>query len=237
MEITLERENTNELSHVFQNEKIKQKIIFFREKIISWYLENGRTFHWRTSEATDYDKFIAEILLQKTRAENVVNVYNKFLEIFPDFYTLSVAKQSYVEEIIKTLGLSKIRSRTLTQSAKIITKNYSGKIPYKREELLNIPGIGIYIVNAYLISKHETKLAVIDPNFKRVFKRFFNVPMEGDPRRNLFLLKFAEFILPDTHIKEYTFGVIDFAALVCKNRNPKCEICGLKKKCDYTNKN
>lgn len=237
MEITLERKNTRNLAHVFQNEKIKQKIIFFREKIISWYLKNGRSFPWRNPKATNYDRLIAEILLQKTRAENIVTVYMKILDIFPDFYTLSTADPSYVEEIIKPLGLSKNRSQTLTKCAKVIINNYDGKIPSKKDDLLNLPGIGIYIVNAYLISEYGLKLAVIDTNFKRVFNRFFSVPMDGDPRRNPFLLEFAEFVVPNTQIKEYTFGVIDFAALICKNKKPKCEICILKKNCDYYNRN
>jgi A/G-specific adenine glycosylase len=235
---TLERENTGNLDYLFQKKKIKQKIVIFRKQIISWYLKNGRVFPWRTSNATDYDKFIAEILLQKTRAENIINVYLEFLDMYPDFYTLSDAKPSTVEDIIKPLGLSKNRSQTLTKCAKEIVNNHAGKIPSKREDLLKLPGIGIYTVNAYLISEYELKLAVIDTNFKRVFNRFFHVSMDGDPRRNPFLLKFAEFLLPETHIKEYTFGVIDFAALVCKNKNPKCKICILKKNCDYyTNKN
>lgn len=235
MGITLEQKNTRNLDYFFKNDAIKSKSFFLQKKIIKWYLNNGRKFPWRNPKATDYDKLIAEFFLQKTRAENVVNVYNEFLNEFPNLEAITSANADSIEIIIKPLGLYKNRSRNLQKCARAILDYYDGKIPDSRDDLLKLPGIGIYIANAYLISQFGLRLAVVDTNFKRVYGRFFSAPMEGDPRRNPFLIKFAEFILPKNNIKEYTYGILDFAALICKNKNSRCKECILNTKCEYYN--
>lgn len=233
MGTALEQQDTRKLNLIFEKEDIKKKAKFFRKNIVSWYLISGRKFPWRESNVSPYAKLIAEIFLQKTRAENIVDVYNKFLESFPTIDDLAKADNKSIESIIQPLGLQKARSKNLLGLANELAKNNSSEIPSKQEELLKLPGIGIYIANAYLISQYKIKSPVVDTNFNRVYSRFFSVPMKGDPRRNPFLLKFAEYMLPDDHFKEYTFGVLDFAALICQNKNPKCNDCLVNKFCDY----
>jgi len=58
----------------------KTKKDSFVRTLLQWFEINSRDFPWRE----EYDPFkvlVSEILLQKTKAENVVPVYNKFIKI------------------------------------------------------------------------------------------------------------------------------------------------------------
>lgn len=55
------------------------QIEFFQNALLDWYSKNGRDFPWRKKSATNYELIIAEVFLQRTKAETVA----KFL---PDFF-------------------------------------------------------------------------------------------------------------------------------------------------------
>ncbi len=65
---------------------VKDKSIdYFQQKIIKWYAKNGRTFPWRDHNISNYEKIIAEVLLQRTKAETIANFYPVFIKNYP-FY-------------------------------------------------------------------------------------------------------------------------------------------------------
>ena len=71
------------------------------EKIISvllleWFKKHGRIYPWR-KETDPYRVLIAEIMLQRTKAEQVAPIYNQFISKFPNVYTLAQASYEDVE--------------------------------------------------------------------------------------------------------------------------------------------
>jgi A/G-specific adenine glycosylase len=66
----------------------KKKIEFFQHAILEWYHTNGRKFYWRKKGLSNYQLVIAEVLLQRTKAETVCCFLSKLysriskLEIF-----------------------------------------------------------------------------------------------------------------------------------------------------------
>ncbi len=76
----------------------------FRSKLISWGQENFRSFPWRfTTEP--YHILIAEVMLHRTQALQVVPVYTQFLEKYPTLALLTQAKQEELHEVLYSLGL------------------------------------------------------------------------------------------------------------------------------------
>ena len=52
----------------------EEKIISFREKLLSWYDENKRDLPWRRSK-NPYHIWVSEIMLQQTRVDTVIPYY------------------------------------------------------------------------------------------------------------------------------------------------------------------
>ena len=58
------------------NETPDIEIPLFQDKLLSWFKNNGRHyFAWRQKNLTAYEIVIAEILLQRTKAETVEKFY------------------------------------------------------------------------------------------------------------------------------------------------------------------
>jgi A/G-specific adenine glycosylase len=209
------------------------KVNIFREKLFEWYENNFRTFPWRDHKASPYQILVAEIMLQKTRAENIVDIYRQFIETYPNPMKLSQTSIPALIDLLKPLGLYKIRSKRLHEMGKVLVK--MGEIPNNSESLKKILGIGPYILNSFLLVAFNRRLPVVDTNIRRLYEKVFSIKSKKVPRRDKFIWKFAKRILPEKNYKEFTWALLDFSALVCAKKHPKCQICPLTKICDFYN--
>jgi len=209
----------------------RDRVSLFQSRLLDWFKKRGRKFPWREPWRTPYEVLIAEIMLQKTRAENVVDTYLEFVERYPNFEALSNATLSELSKILEVLGLSKIRAKSLSKLSKEIVR--ITQIPRKREELLKLPGIGPYIANAFLLYAYGERLPIVDTNVKRLYERLFSFRSGRDARRDKRAWVFAESLLPKTDLKDFNWAIMDFCASICKAKNPLCPICFLNDICDY----
>jgi A/G-specific adenine glycosylase len=203
-------------------------------RLLNWYSVNRRNYPWRRTR-DPYGVLIAEIMLQRTKSEQVVDVYLKFLERYPNPLILSQATVGEIEKIILPLGL-KWRAKKILELGKAITNSFNGTIPNEKEKLLTLPGIGEYVASAVLCFAYGKDLPIIDSNVCRVIARLFNISAKGEARRDRVFIqtvsKLHSFV-PSGKSKEYNWAIIDLAATVCTPRKPKCIICPLKPICSY----
>jgi len=50
----------------------------FSEKLLAWYAKNKRDFSWRRTK-DPYKILVAEMMLQKTTAKQVSNLFDRFI--------------------------------------------------------------------------------------------------------------------------------------------------------------
>ena len=208
---------------------------FFSGALLKWYEQNHRDFPWR-GVSDPYAILISEILLQKTRAENVVTVFNKFIVKYPNANKLSNASFTDIKNEIKRLGLHTQRASKMQNLARILVEKYNGKIPNNRKELLELPGIGIYIANAVLCFAFNCDVPLLDTNIGRIIERVFSVKVTGEERKKIRVWNLIAEFLPEGKSREYNYSLIDFGAKVCTARNPKHNLCPLIEICDYYSK-
>lgn len=75
-----------------------------RHKLFLWHKENYRSFPWRHAK-DPYKIMVAEFMLQRTRAEQVVRVYRGFIKKYPDTDSLAEADPIEVNKVTERLGL------------------------------------------------------------------------------------------------------------------------------------
>ena len=195
---------------------------------------NSRKFLWRRNPSP-YKILIAELMLQRTQAEQVEPVYKRFLYQYPNIKSLSRAKLKSIEKYTSTLGLH-WRANNFINAAKFIVKNLNGLFPETRKELINIPGVGDYIGGAISAVCFNKADYVIDSNIARVINRYYNLQLTGELRRKKIIIEKAKklFIVKDQ--KKFLFAILDFTALICKPLKPLCYQCPIKKSCMYKQK-
>jgi A/G-specific adenine glycosylase len=210
----------------------RRKIHWFRRKLLVWWQLSRRRFPWRLSRASAYHHIVSEVLLQRTRAETVAGFWPTFIRRFPNWDALSVAKPGQIADVLKPIGLSAQRAPRLRALA-IEMVARGGRFPRDRHLLEALPGVGQYIANAVFTLRHGRPEPLLDSNMARVLERFFGRRKLADIRYDPYLQDLARTIVRGKKGKAINWAVLDFAATVCKLRNPSCITCPLAMECAF----
>ncbi len=228
--------NGDKHSHIYDpmESDIERKIELIRKTLLKWWkrdIKRKVLFPWRLPGLSPYQALITEILLQRTRAEAVRNIYSEFFKAFPDAKSLSTASVDEIREAMKSLGLFWRATNLKRLGSAIIDQ-----IPDNMEELLKLPNVGVYTAGAYL-SLHRNRRAIIpDVNMARIVARIFGLRIQGETRRSKIFLNLCDQITPLKGFKEFNYAVIDFGRLICKPQNPLDNCCPIGDICEYANR-
>lgn len=211
-----------------------RKIRFFQEKMLDWSSNSGRKFYWRKKGLPTYHYIIAEVLLQRTKAETIAKFYPGFVRQFPNWQSLADAKISDIEDYLRPVGLYIQRANRVKKLAIEMVRR-KGKIPKDRDELEAIPFMGQYLANAVELIIFDNPSPLIDVNMSRVLERFFGPRKMADIRYDPYLQGLARKVVNHSESKKINWAILDFAATVCKAKSPLHEGCPLKGKCQFFN--
>lgn len=204
----------------------------FRAKLLEWYRRNGRRFPWRRRSASNYNKIIAEVLLQRTRAETVAKFFPIFVTRYPSWSHLATANRHELMALIRPVGLWRRRSTVLIELAREMVKR-NGRFPKDREQLEALPGVGQYIANSIMLLCHNHPQPLLDTNMARVLERYFGPRTLSDIRYDPYLQSLAKMVVDCSDSKALNWAILDFAAKVCSIRRPKCSQCDLASECKF----
>jgi A/G-specific adenine glycosylase len=194
-----------------------------RDILLIWEKENYKEFPWRTTDQ-QWKSLIAEILLQRTKANNVVPVYEAFFQHFPSPEKLAQASEEEIQSVIYPLGL-RWRTPLLKKLGEQLVQN-QGELPRALEELRKLHGVGPYVASAWLGFHGGKRSVIIDANVVRWICRLVDRPMDGETRRKKWLIELADKLTPEKFWKEYNYAVLDFSMEICIKK-PQCTRCPL----------
>jgi A/G-specific adenine glycosylase len=172
-------------------------------------------------------------MLQQTTVATVIPYYHKFLQLFPSIQSLAESQESDVLKAWQGLGYYR-RAKNLRLGAQFLMEKFQGKMPQSLAEILEVPGIGRYTAGAILSIAHRLPTAALDGNLIRVYSRHEGIQDPVDDTKVLKRLwRIAESHLPtDARIsREFTEGMMELGALVCRPRQPLCLQCPIRKSC------
>lgn len=210
------------------------KINFLRRKLIEWYENHKRLYPWRKTR-DPFKVLVAEMMLRRTKADQVKPVYDNLIEEYPDVNRLSKAKDEKIEKILFPLGL-RWRTTSFTLMAREVREKYKSKIPKTREKLKELTGVGEYVAGAVLSFAYGRKEWIVDSNIVRLFKRYFGIKTSKEGRRDKHIIDIAKLYVSCQNPREANLAILDFTAILCTPKNPRCEKCPLNIYCFYISK-
>lgn len=210
---------------------IRRKLASLRRRLIQWWRRNGRRFPWRKTR-NPYRILVAEVLLHRTRADQVLPVYKYFLRKYPTIEAIGSTSVRATRKDISQLGL-RWRADKLHEMANIITRKYSGKIPLEPKLLRELPGISDYIASAVACFVRNSPEIILDTNTVRIVGRVFGVRTTDASRRDRRFVKMYSMLLDNRHPREFNYAMLDLGALICKPAEPRCDECPLNSVCSY----
>ena len=200
---------------------------FFAE----WFKRRGRSFPWREEDVSPFGILLAEVLLKQTRAEMVAAVWPLLFRTYPNAASLESAGPEVLYRQISCLGFGHQRVTALRQLSVAINK--AGDLPSQPADLMKLPYVGIYSAHAVACFAFNHRVPVVDLSIIRLISRLTGIKPPSDIRRAPEVWDIAQSLLPDKNAKEHNYGLLDFAAEMCKAKSPRCDECPLAPSCAY----
>lgn len=169
-------------------------------------------------------------MLQQTTVNAVIPYYERWVRLFPDVHALSRAPETRVLKAWQGLGYYN-RARNLHRAAKVIDKEFAGRVPDDKNALRQLPGFGPYTTGAVLSIAFGQRETIVDANVRRVVMRLEAIKGVASPQQDVRINGLLREILPRKNMSEFNQGLMELGALVCRNQNTLCLQCPLKLFC------
>lgn len=200
-----------------------------QQQLMKWGRENFSDFPWRRT-TNRFHALIAEIMLQRTRAEQVQPIYEIFVRKYSSVQDAARENPNQLRQLLSSLGLRWRIEKILELVAKLNSRG--GKIPSSRKELTKLPGVGAYAANALLSAQDGVKAPIIDRNAVRLWGRMLGFNTDSETHRKRWFINLANQLTPRESFKEFNYAVLDFTRTICKPK-PLCNKCPLTSYCRY----
>jgi A/G-specific adenine glycosylase len=201
----------------------------FHESLRAWDSRYRRIFPWRVSE-NPFHIMMAELMLRRTQARQVIKIYEDFIKKYPDARALADAPVEHVERSLYSLGLA-WRVPAFQQIARVLVEQYDGRVPASYDALVALPGIGDYVASAVCCFAFGQAVMIVDTNTVRVAGRLFGLPTHAESRRRKPVRTILQELLDREDPKSYNYAMLDLAAQICTPTDPNCSACPLLSYC------
>ena len=170
-------------------------------------------------------------MLQQTQVKTVIPYFNKFINRYKTLESLSKINESQILKLWEGLGYYR-RAKNLLASVKLLVKVHNSKLPNTLQDIKKLPGVGDYTGNALLGFIHNYPTIAVDGNVKRVFARYLNKKESKINFEKLIHIN-KKNLFNTNRNSDFVEALMEFGALICRPKDPKCSQCCLNKSCRY----
>ena len=200
----------------------EDKILSFRQKLLTWYDANKRDLPWRRSK-NPYHIWVSEIMLQQTRVDTVIPYYERFLDWFPTVESLANAPEERLLKAWEGLGYYS-RVRNMQTAAQQIMSEFEGKFPSTYEGISSLKGIGPYTAGAISSIAFNLPQPAVDGNVMRVLARLFEVNHDiGNPSNRKIFQAMMEILIDPDRPGDFNQALMDLGSDIEAPVNPRPE--------------
>lgn len=205
-------------------------VVSVRKAILRWGRSHWADYPWRREDVPLWQKLVAEVMLVRTKAEQVAPIWIEIVGRFPKPSDLAALSTTEIQDLVGPLGLRWRAARLHELATALAGRN--GVVPTTSRELTNLPAVGDYCASAFL-SLHAGKRAVIiDSNIVRLLSRYTGRTYDGETRRRHWVRAFLEQLVPARNYRKFNYALLDLAMTVCRPR-PDCPKCPLSQECNW----
>ena len=202
----------------------------FSASLLEWYKIEHRDLPWRHTR-DPYIIWLSEIILQQTQVKQGLPYFLKFVSRFPSVHDLANASEDEILKLWQGLGYYS-RARNLHFTAQYVSKSLNGVFPDNYKDLKALKGVGDYTAAAIASFAYDETVAVVDGNVQRVLSRYLGIhtPVNSTEGLKEFKSK-AQEMLDIANPALYNQAIMEFGALHCRPKSPKCMFCVFQQDC------
>ena len=208
------------------NEKLRKKEIKdVLEKLEKIYPEAVSELVYQTP----FQLLISTILAAQCTDVRVNQVTKKLYQHYntpQDFLKLS---EEELGEWIHSCGFYKTKAKNILNTCRILVEKYGGEVPQRREELVELPGVGRKTANVVISNAFGKPAIAVDTHVFRVSNRIGLAHSDNVEDTEEQLMN----NIPKTQWSDAHHWLIYHGRRICKARKPLCEQCRLREECLY----
>jgi endonuclease-3 len=175
-----------------------------------------------------YQLLVATILSAQCTDERVNLVTPALFKRFPKPGDLAGARPEELEEMIKSTGFFRNKTKSLLGMANGVVERHGGKIPDEMDALVDLPGVGRKTANVVLGNAFDkAEGVVVDTHVTRLSQRLGLTKQADAVKIELDLMD----LVPREEWTIISHLFIYHGRAVCKAPTPLCEVCVLNDIC------
>lgn len=175
-----------------------------------------------------YELLIATRLSAQCTDARVNIVTRVLFSKYQSLEELKNADLSDIEDIIRSCGFYKVKSKDIIAIATALVDDYGGELPDSMEELLKLSGVGRKTANLIMGDIFKKPAIVTDTHCIRICNRLGLTSGTTEPKKIEDELKK---VLEPSESSDFCHRLVLFGREYCSARSPKCESCPLSSIC------
>lgn len=184
--------------------------------------------HCELDFETPLQLLIATILSAQCTDKRVNMVTPELFRSFPDAESLSTADPEKLEELVRSTGFFRNKTKSLLGMSAAVAQRHGGNIPSTMDELVKLPGVGRKTANVVLGNAFNlNEGVVVDTHVGRLSIRL-GFTNETDPVK---VEQVLMSLIPRDDWTLVSHLLIFHGRRVCIARVPRCESCVLADVC------
>ncbi|HEY7073118.1 MAG TPA: endonuclease III [Acidimicrobiales bacterium] len=174
-----------------------------------------------------YELLTATILSAQTTDERVNMVTPALFAKYPRPEDLAGADPAEVEELIRTTGFFRNKTKSIMGMAAGVTERFGGEVPHRMSDLVTLPGVGRKTANVVRSVAMDEPGLPVDTHVQRLSKRL-GLTTQTDPVK---IEMDLNPLVKATERGTLSLRLILHGRAVCKARKPACDRCVLADVC------
>jgi endonuclease-3 len=181
---------------------------------------------------TPLELLVATILSAQCTDERVNIVTASLFTRYRKATDYAAASPKTFERAIKSTGFFRAKTRSVLGMAKSLVERHRGEVPRTRDELVELPGVGLKTANVVLGNAFDDPAIAVDTHVFRVTQRL-GLARADDPDRVHDQL--AE-VVPKAGRTRFCHLIQAHGRRTCAARKPACPACPVRAVCPWPDK-
>jgi endonuclease-3 len=206
---------------------LQEKVAKIIKILRKTYPESRTALHFETP----LQILVATILAAQCTDERVNKITPHLFSKYKTVFDFAEAKQSILEQEIRTAGFYRNKAKNIIAAAKKIVDNFNGSVPQSMNELITLPGVARKTANIVLSSGFKKAEGIaVDTHVKRLSGRIGLSKEKYPDKIERDLMR----IVPRKDWIDFNYLLVDHGRKVCRARKPLCQECEVKHLCSAT---
>lgn len=193
----------------------------------------GNKYNIKMEREDPFEILVHGILSTRTKDTTTFPAQNRLLKVAGTPKKILGMSTRSIEKLIYPVGFYRTKAKLLKKACSVLIKNFNGKVPKNKKDLMSIPGVGHKVASLVLVWAFGQPVIPVDTHVNRISQRLGVVNMKEKPEKTEEVL---ESMLPDRLKIIANHTLVKFGRDICRPITPQCYRCPVYRYCNYEKK-